>query len=335
MGKHYEYSTEMKDFVKLKIESLRNSTSVARQLIKEFDIADELELEAARKYVAKIRRNTQKKNGRIKIKRLFWDVETGYYKTPVYSAYKQFVKPENLEGDKKIICISYKWQYEDKVHTLTWDSKQDDKKMIQKFVKIIGQADEIVAHNGDKFDIKELRTRAMLQGVLMFPKYRTIDTLKKSRKFFRFPANSLNYLGIRLDVTRKLDSVGFDLWRRCQEGYSKKDPELNEKKTKKEIQKEALAEMVNYCEHDVMALEDIFNVMMPFIDHNTNYSVLNGGPKWSCPECTSGNVQLSHTDTTPMGYIKRHMKCNDCHKGYHISNRSFQSFLTKHIQLIT
>jgi DNA polymerase elongation subunit (family B) len=331
MGKHYDYTAEMIKFIKLKCESLRNNTAIARQLIKEFDIHD-LELDAARKYIQQTRRKIEGSGKKIKIKRLFWDIETGYYKTPVFAAFKQFVKPENLEGDKKIICISYKWQYEDKVHTLKWDGNQDDKKILEKFIKIIGQADEIVAHNGDKFDIKELRTRALLQGVLMFPKYRTIDTLKKSRKFFRFPSNSLNYLGIRLDVTRKLDSVDFDLWRRCQEGWSK-NPDITG--TKKQIQKEALAEMVNYCEHDVMALEDVFNFMMPFIDHNTNYSVLNKGPKWGCPECAGKDVQLSHTDTTPMGYIKRHMKCNDCKKGYHISNRSYQSFLTKHIKLLT
>lgn len=323
-----QYPKEVIDLIKVKCESIGNNTVVARQIINETGF--KIELDTFRKMVSKIREKGKLKPEKIKIKRLFYDIETGYYKTPVFQAWKQFVKPENLEGDKKIICISYKWQGEDKVHTLRWDSKQDDRALIKKFIEIIGKADEIVAHNGDRFDIKELRTRALLHGLMMFPKYRSIDTLQKSRKFFRFPSNSLKYLGIRLDVSRKLDNVGLDLWRRCQEGWSNEDASINEKPVR-QIKSEALHEMITYCEQDVVVLEDVFNVMMPWIDHNTNYSVLNGGEKWGCPECASEKVQLSHTDTTPMGYIKRHMKCNNCNKAFHISNRSFQRFLTHNI----
>ena len=63
--------------------------------------------------------------------------------------------------------------------------------------------------------------------------------------------------------------------------------------------------------------------MSPYIYHNTNMAVLKGGEKWHCPECASDNVQLSHTDATAMGYIKRHMKCNSCRKFYKISNRTY------------
>jgi DNA polymerase elongation subunit (family B) len=48
--------------------------------------------------------------------------------------------------------------------SLTWDKKQSDKAMIKAFLKVMAQADEIVAHNGDKFDLKWLRTRALLHG---------------------------------------------------------------------------------------------------------------------------------------------------------------------------
>jgi hypothetical protein len=84
--------------------------------------------------------------------------------------------------------------------------------------------------------------------------------------------------------------------------------------------------MVAYCEQDVLLLEDVYNVMMPYIDHNTNFAVLKGNPKWSCPECSGKDVELSHTDVTPMGYIKRNMRCK-CKKTYHISNKSYQRYL--------
>ena len=185
-------------------------------------------------------------------------------------------------------------------------------------VELLVQVDELVGHNHDRFDLRVLRTRCILQGVLMFPKYRTFDTLKKARKYFAFTSNKLDYLGQVLEVGRKLDHEGIGLWRRVQEGATKA------------IKKEALKEMVNYCIQDVVLLEDVFNVFMPYVDHNTNHAVLKFGyeGRWRCPECGGSDVKLSHTDTTPLGYIKRYMKCS-CKKTYNISNRTYQQFITK------
>jgi DNA polymerase elongation subunit (family B) len=192
-----------------------------------------------------------------------------------------------------------------------WDSKQDDTKLIKDFIQVIKQADEIVAHNGDKFDMKELRTRAILTDNLMFPVYRTLDTLKKARQYFRFPSNKLDYLGKALNLGRKLDHEGMQMWIDICEHKSK----------------EALDKMVEYCEQDVILLEDVYHAISPYIYHNTNFAVLKGGHKWHCPECASDNVQLSHTDATAMGVIRRHMKCNDCRKFFKISNRTYLHML--------
>ena len=317
MGKHIHYTKEVTEFIKLRCESTSNNTAIARQVIKEFEL--DVELERVRKRVQKIRTNHKVRAEGYQVKRLFADIETGYYTAPVWGCFKQFIRPEVLRGEKKIICISYKWQYEDKVHTLKWVEKDGefcDKELIKKFIKVLAQADEVCGHNWDRFDEKEIRARAILNGVLMYPKYRTIDTLKKVKQFARFPSNKLDYLGKAMEVGQKLEHAGFNLWERCQEGDTKK------------IRKDALAEMVAYCEQDVILLEDVFNVLMPYIDHNTNFAVLKGGHKWQCPECGGKDVELSHTDTTPMGYIKRHMRCS-CKKTYHISNRSYQKYLTK------
>lgn len=182
--------------------------------------------------------------------------------------------------------------------------------MIKEFIKVLGKADEIVGHNGDRFDIKELRTRAIIERILMFPKYRTLDTLKKARQYFNFNSNKLDYLGQVLQVGRKLDHEGFKLWE-----------DIVERKDAKQLNK-----MVEYCKQDVILLEDVFHVIAPYIDHNTNHSVLGGGKKWGCPECGSLNVSLCHTDTTAMGYIKRHMKCK-CKKQFHVSNKTYLQFL--------
>lgn len=312
-----DYTKAMIDFIKLKLDTIDNNSAIARMVNKEFDLNLE-DIQPIRNKISRLRR--KKTNKKIYTpKRLFFDIETSYVKADVWRAGKQWVNADNINGETKIICICYKWQGEEEVHVLSWDKNQDDKQLLKEFIKILGRADEIIAHNGDRFDMKQLRTRCIMQGVLMFPKYRTLDTLKKSRQYFSFQSNRLDYLGKVLEVGRKLDHEGFGLWKRVQEGATK------------EIREEALEEMINYCIQDVILLEDVFHVLSPYIDHNTNFAVIKEGitGKWKCPNCTSDNVQLSHTDCTPMGWVRRHMKCNDCKKFYHISNKTYSSYLTK------
>ena len=304
-----KWTKEMKEYVKVRSESCSNNAQISREIIKAFKIETE-NPDYIRRNVSKI---LKKHNKDKKIKRLFFDIET----SPVFGWFwrtgKQYVNYQQVLQDKRIICISYKWQYEDEVHTLKWN-KGNDKKLLKKFIKILGEADEIVAHNGDRYDIKEIRTRAIQEGELMFPKYRTFDTLKKARKYFNFHSNKLDYLGEVLDVGRKLDHEGIKLWLAVCDG-----------------DEFALKKMIEYCEQDVILLEDVFHVLSPYIDHNTNHAVQEGGysDKWKCPNCTSDKVQLSHTDTTPLGYIRRNMKCRVCKKQYTVSNKTYLNFLSK------
>jgi DNA polymerase elongation subunit (family B) len=300
---------EIQEYIRVRYESTQNITHIADEVMKKFNLQTKAETFRRRVGVFLEKSNLKKRNSEIK--RLFFDIETSYYLVPTFQFWKVNINPDNILREKKIICIAYKWQYEDKVHVLKWDENQDDTKLIKDFIQVIKDADEIVAHNGDKFDIKELRTRAILTGNLMFPIYRTLDTLKKSRQYFRFPSNKLDYLGKVLNVGRKLDHEGMKLW-----------IDICEHKNKASLKK-----MIDYCVQDVAVLEDVYFAISPYIYHNTNMAVLKGGEKWHCPECASKNVQLSHTDATAMGYIKRHMKCNSCRKFYKISNRTYLKML--------
>lgn len=310
-----KYPQGFKEYCQVRFETCNNNTQIAREAKKAFNL--EQDLDVIRFKISRLRRGFYKsspEHPNFRLKRLFFDIET----SPVFGWFwrtgQQYVNYKQILEDKKIICVSYKWQYEDEVHTIKWDSKQSDKALIKKFIKILGEADEIVAHNGDRYDIKEIRTRAIQEGVLMFPKYRTFDTLKKSRKYFNFHSNKLDYLGEVLNLGRKLDHEGIDLWLKVCD----KD-------------KDALDRMVKYCEQDVILLEDVFHALSPYVDHNTNHAVHIGGygDKWKCPNCTSSEVSLCHTDTTPMGYIKRHMKCDKCKKQYHVSNKTYLNYLTR------
>jgi len=90
-------------------------------------------------------------------KRLFFDIETSFNIGIFWrSGYNLTIQPDDIIKERAIICVSWKWEGKDEVHNLTWDKNQCDKKLLKDFVKILNQADEIVAHNGDRFDIKKV-----------------------------------------------------------------------------------------------------------------------------------------------------------------------------------
>jgi DNA polymerase elongation subunit (family B) len=111
-----------------------------------------------------------------KRKRLYFDIETspniGFF---WQSGYKLNIGYQNILKERAIICICYKWEGEKDVQAFTWDKKQSDKKMLQDFIKVVDTADELVGHNGDKFDLSWIRTRCLFHGIQMFPNYTTID----------------------------------------------------------------------------------------------------------------------------------------------------------------
>lgn len=60
------------------------------------------------------------REGQSDIKRLFFDIETspniGYFWR---TGYNLSITPDCIINERKIICISYKWETEDKIYSLT------------------------------------------------------------------------------------------------------------------------------------------------------------------------------------------------------------------------
>ena len=91
---------------------------------------------------------------KTKRRRLFFDIETSPNIGLFWEAgYKKNIDYSNIIQERAIICICYKWEEEKEVYALQWDSKQNDKTMLQKFIEVANTATELVGHNGDKFDL--------------------------------------------------------------------------------------------------------------------------------------------------------------------------------------
>ena len=231
-------------------------------------------------------------------KRLFFDIETSPNIGLFWQAgYKQRIDYDNIIQERAIICICYKWEGEEQVYGLTWDKKQNDKRMIKEFLDVANHATELVGHNGDKFDLPWIRTRCVLHELEMFPKYTTIDTLKISRQQFRFNSNRLNYIAQYLGLGKKIQTE-FNLW----------------KKVLLEKDAEALNHMVEYCKEDVRLLERVYEKLSPHTYSATHYGVVYGQDRGTCKNCGSDELVRNNVRVTAAGTRYIQYKCKTCGK---------------------
>lgn len=239
-----------------------------------------------------------------KLSRLFWDLEVS--PNVLFSwriGRKVSLIPDNIITERAIICVCYKWEHEKEIHSLTWDKNQSDKTLVKKLVKIVQSADEIVAQNGDRFDVPWLRTRFLYHGGIALPRLKTADTFQWSKRNFYFNSNKLDYIADFLGIGRKLHT-DYNLWKSI----------ILHKDAK------ALARMVEYCKQDVVLLEKVWKRLSMTVQPKTHAAVLSGdGDSWACPRCESKNVRVAQTRVTASGTVQKQMVCSKC-GGFHTIN---------------
>ena len=244
-----------------------------------------------------------------RINRLIWDIETSPNIGLFWRAgYRLSIQPNAILQERAIICICYKWEGQKKVHSLKWD-KGCDKRMLEKFLEVAEKADELVAHNGDKFDIKWFNTRCLIHGLKPPPIYKTVDTLVIARRRFYFNSNRLDYLGTLLFGSGKI-RTSFDLWKNILLDNCPK----------------AMKEMVKYCKEDVRLLERVWQTLEAYHRPKTHVGVLNGAEKWTCPYTGSHNVVKSKTVVSTAGTISHQMKNVETGKYYTINEKSYRDY---------
>jgi len=244
------------------------------------------------------------------VKRLIWDLETspnvGLFWQP---GYKVSLSYENIIQERAIICVCYKWEGDKQVHHLEWDAG-DDKALCEAFLEVAVQADELIAHNGDNYDVKFLNGRCIFHGLNPSPIWKTVDTLAIARKRFKFNSNRLDYLGQLLIGEGKIKTE-YGLW---------KDILLHNCPR-------AMKSMVKYCKQDVVLLEKIWQKMAPYHNPKTHAGVMAYLDKWTCPHDASQNVKHSKRAVTAAGTVRHEMKCNECGRYYSISEKAHREYV--------
>ena len=239
--------------------------------------------------------------------RLFFDIETSPNVVFTWNiGYDLQIDYNSIIQERAIICICWKWHGKDKVYSLKWD-KGNDKEMVKKFFKIITKADEVIGHNGDRFDIKWFKTRAIYHGIKDMPQFKSIDTLKIARGQFKFNSNKLDYIAKYLGLGEKIKTE-YNLWKDIVQKNSTK----------------SMSKMVRYCAEDVRLLEKVYEKLEGYSKVKTHMGVvLSDKPgikakesKYDCPRCASKDTVRYKNRISAAGNITTQRHCNNCGKYY-------------------
>lgn len=305
--KKNKYTKAHVDFVKVLVGKGESVTSATRKMCEFYGIT--YTETVGRKFRDKIQKIRERKelaitNEVIKpahsMKILVLDIETAPLKSYVWGIWNVNLGHSlgMLESDWFMLTWSAKWFMEDKVYSdrLTVDEvyEEDDRRICKNLWSLLEEADVVVAHNGLKFDMKRINTRFLKNGITPPMPYQVIDTLIHARRRFNITSNKLNYIGKFLGLGEKLDTGGFELWRRCMEGDAT-----------------ALTEMETYNIQDVRLLEDVYLALLPYIKPHPNVSLFIAEDVHACPSCGSQDLKWEGMYST---YANRYQafRCGGC-----------------------
>jgi hypothetical protein len=204
-----------------------------------------------------------------------------------------YLPPENVVQERTILCGSYQWYGQKQIASLCVTEKEplNDFCVVGGLHAVLTQADAVVAHNGDHFDIPWILTRSIHYGLPPIRPLIQIDTRKIAKAKFYFNSNKLEYLAKFLGIGHKIKTE-FDLWKDCLKGSPS-----------------ALQKMVKYNQHDVKLLRGVFEKLRPFVPAKINAALFTDRP--CCPTCQSSKIQsrgLSYT----VAYAYRQYQCTVC-----------------------
>lgn len=229
---------------------------------------------------------------------LYYDIETAPNLSYVWGQYEQNVIQHEREW--YILCCGYRWEHQKRTNVCSlvdfpeaYDKDpENDLHVVKKIWELLNEADIIIAHNGDKFDMRKCNARFIYHGLGPISPVQPIDTLKVARRYFYFNANHLNNLGKHLGLGEKEQTGGFSTWAGCMRGNIK-----------------SWQKMIKYCKQDVVLLRDVYLALRPWM---TNHPNLNLHTKeHACPSCSSYNLQRRGKKATKVS-VYQAWQCNDC-----------------------
>lgn len=228
------------------------------------------------------------------------DIETAPIIAYTWGLWKQNIGLDQILQDWTVLSYSAKTLGNSKIRYMDVSKQSDfynDRAIMQSLWKELDEADVVVTQNGIRFDHRKINARFLALGMPPPSPYKCIDTKVEAQKVAAFTSNKLEWLARVLTDERKSAHSkfpGFKLWLECLKGN-----------------KEAWAEMRKYNPQDIIATEEVYLKLRPFIDGHPNMGVYTEDNTKRCPNCGSDEVKQKGYRYTQTGKYPRY-HCADC-----------------------
>ena len=208
----------------------------------------------------------------------------------------------SVHRDWSILCFAWKWLDSPlEVESISYpkslsafiSNPRNDYKIVRHLWRLLDEADIVVAHNGNSFDLKKIVSRFLFYNLPPPSPYKQVDTKLASRKVSSNTSNKLDDLGRAWGFGRKLKHEGWEMWIECMSG-----------------KKEAWKKMKEYNKRDVALLESVYKHLLPYISNHPNVAMWDENT--SCPKCGSNKGFYNggfYTNATTRYRVKR---CKNC-----------------------
>lgn len=237
----------------------------------------------------------------MKLKTLYIDIETSHNLLLAFSLFNKYspIPFPNIEIERYIICAAWQWEGQEKVHGVSLlndkerfkEDVHDDFHVVQKIHSLLEEADAVVAHFGNGFDIPFCNTRFLFHDLGPTSPYEKIDTYKLARSTFLFNSNKLDYIAQYLDVGSKMETKA-GLWRDCFAGKQR-----------------AIREMLAYNKQDIEILRDVYQRMRPYFPTQLNHNLMNNE---ACPKCGAIGTLTKQGTRKNKTRVSQQYRCTSC-----------------------
>ena len=236
-----------------------------------------------------------------KPKILLFDIETAPIEALVWDIWDQNVPLGRIKKDWCVLAWAAKWLGDDPKKTEYRDTfyqedQRDDKKILEDLWKMLDEADFVVGHNSNRFDIPKVNARFIQLNMSPPSSYKRLDTLKLAKKHFKFTSNKLEYITDKLCIKyKKLKHGKFP-------GNALWDQFLDRNK-------EARKEMEIYNRYDVLSLEEAFFKILPW----ESAALFQNYHECDIPVCTCGGISFRKNGfhTTASSKFQK-LQCKSC-----------------------
>jgi len=229
---------------------------------------------------------------------LIFDIETSLIKCYTFGIWDVNIAHDNIIQDWFILGYSAKWLFDSEVMAefVTHEEaiEADDKRVVEKLWTLLDKADIVIAHNGDKFDIKKTNTRFFYYNMVKPSPYQSIDTLKTTKAVFAHTSNKLDYL-VKFHLDKCKDETSMKLWRDCMCGCP-----------------DSLAYMEKYCIKDSLILEEFYLKLRGWIKNHPNLGIhIDDDGIIKCNHCLHQVFQSAGYYVTSVNKYKS-IRCLNC-----------------------